>query len=308
MATMQVLTGGFLTTIQDQGREKCQQLGLAEAGALDKHAFFWANRILQNHPETPALEILVGNSSFLFDAPSRIAITGAEMEAKINGVNIPNWSSIAVYPGDKLSFGIMKTGLRSYLSLAGGFSTSQFFGSSSTVIREVTGGNDGKKLAAGDRLHYKSPATAAPYRLPKKWIPDYQEELILRFTAGYHFAEFQPESIKEFLSKVYTVSNDADRMGYRLNGTPLLRTGNNILSTGVPCGAIQIPSAGEPIILLNDRQCTGGYPIVGVICQRDIFRLAQRKPGDKVRFQLAEVGLLQKESATFYDFFYHGQI
>lgn len=305
MAIMKVITGGFLVTIQDQGRSKCQQLGLAEAGAVDKHAFFWGNKLLGNHPESPSLEILVGNTSFEFERPSHIAITGAEMGAKLNGVNIPNWQVIPINAGDMLNFGVMQTGLRAYLAIENGFEKTDFFSSSATVIREKTGGNNGKKLQKGDELRYPESKEVLPiFKVPTQWIPNYNEELTLNFIPGYHYNEFSTASLNTFSVSKYTVTNDADRMGYRLSGFALERSGDNILSIGVPCGAIQVPSAGEPIVLLNDRQCTGGYPILGVISSRDIFRLAQRKPGDTVHFKKANVEQLKHDLTDFYDFFY----
>ncbi|MGL1931669.1 MAG: biotin-dependent carboxyltransferase family protein [Desulfotalea sp.] len=305
MATMKVITGGFLVTIQDQGRSKCQQLGLAEAGAMDKHAFLWGNKLLGNNPASPSLEILVGNTSFEFEKPSHIAITGAEMDAKLNGLSIPNWQVTPINAGDKLSFGVMKTGLRAYLAIENGFEETEFFSSSSTVIREQTGGNNGQKLQKGDELRYAESNMPLPiFKVPAKWIPNYNEDLTLHFIPGYHYEEFSSASLSKFSKSNYTVSNDADRMGYRLSGFALERNGDNILSIGVPCGAIQVPSAGEPIILLNDRQCTGGYPILGVISSRDIFRLAQRKGGDIVRFKKANIQSLKHDLAEFYNFFY----
>lgn len=308
MAQMKVLNKGFLVTLQDQGRSQCQQLGLAEAGALDKHAFFWANRILGNPPETPALEILVGNTSFTFDAPTTIAITGADMGVKLNGTVLPHWRTTRVNSGDTLQFGIMKNGLRAYLAVAGGFTVPTFFESASTMIREKTGGTHGDKLDKGDLVPYPAGTNVATgLRVPERYIPNYDEELVLRFTPGYHFDEFDTNSVKECLASPYKVTNDADRMGYRLAGPAFKRDKGNILSIGVPCGAIQIPSAGEPIILLNDRQCTGGYPILGVIASRDIYRLAQRKGENAVRFEIADPADLRREQQEFYNFFYNNE-
>ncbi len=304
MSKMKVLTKGFLVTIQDQGRQMCQQAGLAEAGAMDKHAYFWANRLLDNHPEAAALEILVGNCSFTFDSPTTIALGGADMGAKLNNIPIENWAATRVNSGDILSFGIMQNGLRSYLAITGGFDTPVFFNSRSTMVREKTGGLNGNKLEAGDQLQYQSSKDFMHRRVPRKFIPDYNSELTLRFTPGYHFEEFEQKSVKKCLTSTYCVTNDADRMGYRLSGSKLRRNKGNILSIGVPCGAIQIPTAGEPIILLNDRQCTGGYPILGVVAARDIYQLAQRKAGDIVRFQIADTKEIKNELLEFYQFFY----
>lgn len=306
MGNLKVVTKGFLVTLQDQGRQNCQQLGLAEAGAIDKHAYFWGNKLLSNHPEAASLEILVGNCSFTFDAQTTIAITGAEMEAQLNGISIPNWATTRVSPGDTLTFNIMKTGLRSYLAIAGGFEAKLFFNSRSTMVREKTGGIHGDKLNSGDLISYNSTPKIGEHRLrvPEKFIPDYNRELTLRFFKGYHFAEFEKDSVTACLNSNYTVTNEADRMGYRLNGSQLKRDKGNILSIGVPCGAIQIPTAGEPIILLNDRQCTGGYPILGVIASRDIFQLAQRKAGDTIRFAIANPQEVKDELQNFYRFFY----
>ncbi len=308
MAFLKVITSGFLVTIQDQGRRSCQQFGLAEAGAMDKHAYFWSNHLLNNVPGSASLEILVGNCSFSFDAPTIIALTGCEMGATLNGTPLTNWSTTTVQTGDILHFNLIQNGLRAYLSIAGGFKTPRFFNSSSTMIREQTGGTHGGKLEKGDIIRYDAhvPNTVKyiQQRIPKRYIPDYNKELTLHFFPGYHFEEFDRQSVEVYLKSLYTVTNDADRMGYRLSGPPLKRDKGDILSIGVPCGAIQIPTAGEPIILLNDRQCTGGYPILGVVALKDIYRLSQRKPGDKIRFSIADTKEHRKESLDFYRFFY----
>jgi len=309
MGHMKVLNKGILVTIQDQGREQCQQLGLAEAGAIDKHAYMWGNRLLGNDPDAPALEILVGNCSFSFDQPTSIALTGADMGAQINGQPVANWSVFHLLAGDVLTYNIISQGLRGYLSIAGGFTVPRFFSSSSTMIREKTGGLTGDALQVGDLIPYagmqRDKRTNICQQVPQRYRPDYEKELTLRFFPGYHFDEFTPESVAACLSSTYTVTNEADRMGYRLAGPALKREKGNILSIGVPCGAIQVPTAGEPIILLNDRQCTGGYPILGVVSGRDIYRLAQRKAGDTVRFVKADPALLRQEMLEFYTFFYN---
>lgn len=304
MANMKVISHGFLVTIQDMGRENCQQLGLSEAGAFDKHAFLWGNKLLGNDPGCAGLEILVGNSSFEFDASTTIAITGAEMGATLNGQPIENWSTTKVKAGDRLKFAIMQTGLRAYLTIKGGFQTNMFFASTSTMIREETGGNNGKKLQKDDLVSYEENANYLHRRVPKKWQPDYTKPLTLSITPSYNYEEFDKDSLARFLKEEYTVTNDADRMGYRLTGPALKRDGAGILSIGVPCGAIQIPPSGEPIILLNDRQCTGGYPIVGVVAARDIYSLAQRKSGDAIFFEIADFAERKAEFREFYQFFY----
>ncbi len=308
MGEMKVLTEGFLATIQDGGRQRCQHLGLAEAGAMDKHALFWGNRLLGNAPGAAAVEILLGNYAFAFDAPTRIAITGASVAATLNDVPVSGWATLLVRPGDILRCGFARSGLRAYLCVAGGFTVEQFFGSGATVIREKTGGNQGKKLSSGDVFCYPEvELTAAESlvtrRVPERYVPDYDASLTVDFFPGYHYHEFDPESIKQFLASWYTITQDADRMGYRLSGAALKRKGENILSIGVPCGAIQVPTAGEPIVLLNDRQCTGGYPVLGVVATRDIFRLAQRKPGDKIRFTVADLEKQRQELRRFTEFF-----
>ncbi len=313
MGRMEVLSGGFLTTIQDQGRQQCQHLGLAEAGAMDKHAFYWGNRLLGNAMQSPALEILLGNGSFSFDSPASIALTGAPAAATVNGKPVASWSTAHIQAGSVLSVGMAASGLRLYLSISGGFKAPEFFGSSSTVIREQTGGLHGGRLEKGDVVAYQEhslltqPGKTRQRQVPRRYIPDYDAPLTLHFFPGYHYQEFEQNSIKKLLTCRYTVTDDADRMGYRLAGPALKRNSKDILTIGVPCGAIQVPTAGEPIILLNDRQCTGGYPVLGVVSARDIYRLAQRKPGDAVRFALADIDKEQQNLSRFVRFFHQGQ-
>lgn len=281
-----VIKPGMLTLLQDLGRFGYQHLGLTPGGAADEQAFLWANKLLGNSPNSPVLEITLGGLALKVQKPTRIALTGADLQASCNDVALANWQTHNVKAGDHLQFGFPSSGVRAYLAVAGGFTVVPAFGSVATVVREQVGGLDGRghPLQEGDCLPFASCERGMARRVAPRFIPDYTKPLTVRVMEGQQRAMFDEAELSRFYASEYRVSTQSDRMGIRLDGPTLHPTHGGIVSEGIPFGAIQVPPSGQPIILHKDRQTIGGYPKLGTIHPLDAFALAQRQAGQSVRF------------------------
>lgn len=288
-AVFEVLAPGLLTTVQDRGRHGYQAFGMPVAGAVDEYAFRVANLFVGNEENAAALEITLLGPTLKVLEPAVIAITGADLGAMLNGEPLPLWQAVAVKAGDEISFTGVKSGCRAYLAIAGGIDVPVVMGSRSTYLRGNIGGLDGRALKAGDKLAAGEPPAAVRMRVgrrvPPEFIPIYGNDITLRVVLGPQDDHFTPAGRETFLTGEYVVTNEADRMGYRLDGPKIEHAGSpDIISDGVPLGAVQVPAHGFPIIMLSDRQTTGGYPKIATVISVDIYRIGQAKPGDKVRF------------------------
>lgn len=284
MSGFNVVQPGLLTLIQDAGRFGYHGIGLTTGGPLDREAFFWANRLCENALEATALEVSFGGLVLEAQVDTRIAVTGAQMPLKIAGQEAAAWETHAVKAGDKIELGFATAGSRAYLAVAGGFNVAAQFGSTATVAREGVGGLAGEKLQQGDQLVCAASSSEPRWQVPVAARPNYGKFAELRVILGYQQASFDSVQQALFFSSEYTLSDRADRMGFRLEGQPVKSTLDGILSEGICHGAIQIPADGQPIVLLNDRQTIGGYPKIGSVIARDTARLAQLMPGAKVIF------------------------
>ncbi|WP_413700642.1 biotin-dependent carboxyltransferase family protein [Psychromonas sp. KJ10-10] len=284
--TLQITQAGTLSLIQDLGRFGYQDVGVTSGGPMDKHAFYWANRLLDNPPNASQIEITMGPFRAVFEKSTTFSICGAEVAAKLNNQIISNWHSWVAKSGDILTLSYSKKGLRTYFAIAGGFDIPKTLGSTSTVVRDGFGGvtQQGEKLRDGDILTYQ-PNVIGYYRsVLKQFIPDYADTLQIGVLPTYQFDKFDKEAINTFFSQVYTVSPLIDRMGYRLNGATINFPQQHFISEGIVPGSIQIPANGQPIVLMRDRQTIGGYPKIGCVCNRDLNLLAQATPDTKVQF------------------------
>jgi len=285
--TFEVIQPGSLTTVQDLGRFGYQQYGVPVAGAMDNYALRIANLLTGNSEDAAALEITLMGLKLRMLADTVIAVTGGDLSSKINNYLLPMWQSIAVKAGDIISFGWAKTGCRAYLAVAGGINVPAVMGSGSTYAKSGIGGFKGRALMAGDRLESgNASAFKTARKLPPEFIPVFAKSNTIRVILGPQDDSFTEEGIMTFLASEYTISNEADRTGYRLTGPTIKhKAGADIISDGIPAGAIQVPGSGLPIVLLADRQTTGGYPKIACVITADIPKLAQAKPGDKIRFE-----------------------
>ncbi|PSW17613.1 allophanate hydrolase [Photobacterium sanctipauli] len=310
MAGLEVVHGGMLSLVQDLGRLGVGEHGLSQGGSVDLHAHCWANYLLGNDPLSPVIEVTLGKAQFRATESCLVVITGAEMSATVDGTPVSNWQSFMLNKGQVLSFGFARKGLRAYLAVAGGFEVADTLGSCATVQRNQMGGlSKGSPLDKGDLLPI-SPSEAsgnsnrtAGQSLAYHYIPEYADTITLRVIESYQHALFSKDEKAAFYRNVYTVSQETDRMGCRLEGQAVSTLAGGIVSEGIALGAIQIPPNGQPIILLNDRQTLGGYPKLGCVARVDLFKLAQAKPGTSVQFVNADFDEVAQEWLAYTRFF-----
>lgn len=290
---------GIQTTVQDEGRFGYQQFGVSPAGPMDAKSFYLANILVGNKRSEGALELTFSGPTLKFEKDNIIAITGADMTPKVNGQPIPIYEAVLVHAGDVLSFGFVNgTGCRSYLAFAGGLDIPLVMGSKSTLMRNELGGMKGRKLEKGDEIGFVNPKTELPNMGKRKLEPEKfpEKEITLRVLTGPQDTEFSEEELKRFFWYGATITNEFDRMGCRLQREePVKHLGDgNIITDGIAFGSIQVPTNGQPIIMLADRQSTGGYTKIGTVISVDLPKIAQSVPGYKVRFVRVGVELAQK--------------
>lgn len=279
-----ILSPGPLSTIQDCGRFGVLGKGFSPGGAMDMDAMVLANLLVGNAPGVGVIEMTMLGITARFDCDSVIALTGAEMSARLNYSPIQRYCAAAVHAGDVLSMKAAKNGMRAYLAVAGGFDLPVVMGSVSTNLKCGLGGFQGRKLQAGDELPLNQSSAAF---LPRQVSPpeEYPGSISLRALLGPQDDAFTRKGIDTFLGSVYTVTDKTDRMGIRLSGEKIeSKQGVDILSDGIAAGSIQIPASGTPIIMMADRQTTGGYAKIATVISTDLSRAAQARPGTRIRF------------------------
>jgi len=290
MSYLEVLIPGFLTTVQDLGRFGYQQYGMGTAGAMDSFSLRVGNLLVGNEEGAACLEATLTGPKLLFYSDTTVAVTGADMDAKLNDKSAPLWQSFFVPANSILEFRLLKEGCRTCICVAGGIQVSPVMGSRSTYLRGSIGGFKGRKLAKGDLLPILE-SRDLPFKswqlrkFKESTRPKYKQNEIIRAVLGPQDNYFTSASLDSFFSRPFIVTENSDRMGYRLKGFPLQHKGDsNIISDGIPLGGIQVPGHGNPIIMLVDRPTTGGYPKIATIITSDLHRVAQLKPGDEIRF------------------------
>jgi len=286
---IEVLKPGLFTTIQDQGRRGYQSYGVGIAGALDPFALSAANLLVGNQETAAALEITLQGPTLRFHRETTLALAGADLEPRLDGSPIPNWTCVLAPSGSALSFKGRKNGVRAYLAVSGGIDVPPVMESRSTYLLGRFGGLEGRPLKAQDQLPLLAPAEnyleLVGRSFPKDSLPLYQKNPTQRVVSGPFDEFFSKEGREAFLSTPYTITAQSDRMGYRLQGTPISRQKKGELITcGLANGSIQVPPNGQPILLLVDRQTIGGYPIIATLIHADLPLVAQSAPGDQVRF------------------------
>lgn len=312
--TIQVLHPGALATIQDKGRFGYQQYGVIASGAMDSYSLRIGNWLVGNSANEGALEVTMFGTSLQFEKDGVIALTGADLSALINGKPAPTWRPLLIRKGSVLKFKAAKQGSRAYVAIAGGFDVPEVMGSKSTYLKAGIGGFHGRTLQKGDQLPYGSKFTKLNEKVlhhleqigaPVKWsvrfddVLQFGKQQRIRVLSGTEFDRFDAPSIETFFNETYTLTKDSDRMGFRFNGAALsLKEPFELLSEGVTFGTVQVPSSGQPIILMADRQTTGGYPKIAQVITADLPTLAQMQPNatvqfEKITFEQAEQELLR---------------
>ena len=282
---------GILTTVQDLGRTGARRFGINPNGAMDTAAARLINVILRNDESEAVLEMYFPAPEIEFDADTMFAIGGADFGAKVDGVPTPNWSTAFVSKGDVLKFEKKISGNRAYLAVTGGSRIDKWLGSASTNLVATAGGFSGRKLKAGDRIDcptisHKTPAFA----IGPSIIPRYSRFPTVRVVAASEFELLTSTAERMFLGEGFTLTNDCDRMGYRLTGKPLhLLHEMQMVSAAVTFGTIQLLPDGQLIVLMSDHQTSGGYPRIGNVISVDLPVLAQCGPGDGVSFEMVSI-------------------
>lgn len=288
--TLEIKESGMLTTVQDLGRHGYQRFGVPVCGAMDPFALRIANALVGNDLGSAGLEMTVLGPKVRFLVDTWIAVTGANLSPALDGEPLPMWECVKVTAESVLSFSGVSDGLRGYLAVAGGIDVPVVMGSRSTYLKGAIGGLEGRPLKPGDVL---SSLEVEPGPEPEERglpghlsLPTYGHRHEIRVILGPQDKAFTPAGIATLLNSEYKVSVQSDRMGYRFEG-PTIESSDrpDIVSDGIPLGAVQVPGDGLPIILLADRGTTGGYAKIATVISSDIGTLGQAMPGDVITFK-----------------------
>lgn len=292
---------GLLTTVQDEGRFGWEQFGVSPSGPMDAESFHIANILAGNDAGESALECTLAGPALRFTEDETVAVTGADMSPLLNGAPCPMNRALAIRAGDVLKLQPAKNGCRAYIAFAGGLDVPLVMGSRATGIQNKIGGLNGRRLAKGDEINFRAPSASLenmPARVSGHALRTGREN-VLRVIMGPQDDRFTDEGLRTFLGEPYKVTNDCDRMGCRLEGPAIQhKTDGNIISDGIATGAIQVPTSGQPIIMMAERQTVGGYTKIAAVISADLPVIAQCRPGDVVRFRavsLAEAHRLRRE-------------
>jgi len=288
--SLAVLHAGFQTTVQDLGRYGYLRAGIPPSGPMDRHAFVIANRLVGNEDNAAELECAFLGPRLECQTDTLIAVTGAEVDLRINGKLEVLWTALRIRSGDVIQIGPARNGCWTYLAVSGGIDVPPVLGSRATYSRGSLGGMEGRALKNGDLLPLKANLrghdSMQGRQILSQYKPSFPAEVEVRVILGPQEDYFTPDGIGTFLSGTYEVTHKIDRMGYRLEGPPIAhRTGPDIISDGIPSGGIQVPGDGQPMILLVDRQSTGGYSKIASVISVDIGVVAQAQPGRRIRFR-----------------------
>lgn len=297
---IEVIQPGIMTTVQDLGRPGHYRRGIPPSGALDLVSHRLANALVRNHEDAATLEFTFTGPTLRFSSSVDFAVTGGGVPIMLNGEEIEPWQSHRADADDVLSFGFLQSGVRGYIGFSGGLAVPHYLGSASTLVNAGLGGIDGRKLVAGDVLRVDRP-TAPSVRavLDSRFQPPFfSRDVELRYIPGLFDYRLTPDGRRDFSERVWTVTPSADRTGVRLstaNRTPLefvsrstpFGTGDNpsnVVDTGYPLGAIQLPAGIEPIVLSRDAVTAGGYCTAGAVISADLDRLGQAVTHSQVQF------------------------
>ncbi len=304
---VEVLTPGSRLTIQDLGRRGSQRFGVSVSGVLDLQAAVIANRLVGNPVSSAVLESTFGGTSLLFGTETKVAVTGAGTSVDIDGFTVPIWETLIVPANSVLTVSVPSVGLYSYVAIAGGLDIPMVLGSRSTHAASGIGGLDGRVLASGDTLPVGKEIDAdnrpsAGATRPNGVTPACLETgRRIRVTAGPQYGAFDDDAKSRFSTSKFTVSNLTDRQGARLDGDEIsaIDGKHDIISDPAYMGAVQVPADGKPIILLADRQPTGGYAKIASVVSADLPSVVQKTPGSEIEFELIDIEEAQQLSRDF---------
>ena len=330
MSAIKVLSPGLLTTVQDLGREGFGPMGVSPSGAADPIGLRIGNRLVGNTEGAAGLEMTLLGGAFQFQGERVMALTGSDFGATLDGAVVPMWLSFEVNSGQTLKLGPTRSGARCYLCVQGGIDVKPFLGSASTHLLSGLGGHEGRALRKGDVLKIgDAPETAQKgtgrsacstekahdsgraRRVAPKVLERLEPRKVLRVTPGPQSGWFSKAARRAFYATAYRVTEEANRMGLRLEGPPLpegphggahggalgtasSKAAGEMISEGVSLGAIQIAAGGLPIILFVEQQTTGGYAKIANVISADLPSLGQLRPRDAIRFELVSLASARK--------------
>ena len=301
--SIDVLKPGFQSTIQDLGRNGFSHYGISKSGAADDLSIRLGNLIVGNNENAASIEMTLVGGEFKFDIDSTIVLTGSKFAAMIDNKSIPFNEIVKISANQTLSIGQTMEGARCYLAVKGGIDVTNVFSSKTTHLTSKMGGIDGRALIKDDQLMIgKSMTGVAPIVYNNILDINMSKLLIIKGIQENYISKL---TWKKFLNQEYKVSNLSSRMGIRLEGESLnLENNNEIITEGVPLGAIQLPRSGNPIISFVEHQTTGGYPKIANVISSEMHKVGQLKPGDKFKFELISLDEAEKlhfERENFFD-------
>lgn len=293
--SLKIIKAGILDTIQDSGRYGYQHLGINPTGAMDKYAMQVTNMLVGNKPNEAIIEMHFPAAVFMFTQPVLIALGGADFSASINGETVPVHRPIIVGKNDVLQFHKPINGARAYLAVAGGLAIDKWMNSNSTHLKAKAGGYKGRNLRKDDEVLLNKQSSFSigqndfivlPWQADVNWKDDSKEIFVL---PGNEWERLTTESKENFTMTSFVITQQSDRMGYRLNNIPLHSlTNDEVISSAVSFGTIQLLPDGGLIVLMADHQTTGGYPRVAHVISAHHSKMAQIKAGDKIHFRITD--------------------
>jgi len=305
--SIKVINSGLMTTIQDEGRTGYQASGMQVSGDMDRYSASIANALVGNDTDAALLECTYLGPELEADEDVLVAVTGGEPKVLVDNQPAHAYESLILHKGQHLKVTSMQEGTRAYIAVDGGIDVPLVLGSHSTNLKLGIGGADGCKLSNGEVLNTGKPSELAKAILARKshirhtdhefmqhrhlW-PEIQHGGIqeIRIVLGPQDDYFTPEAVKALDGADYVISNDSDRMGYRLEGQVIQRANQkDMITDGIVFGSIQVPPNGLPIIMMADHQTTGGYPKIATVISADLPLLAQCSPGTKISFKVISV-------------------
>lgn len=292
---LEVIESGPLSTIQDGGRFGYQRFGISGSGAMDSLAYRVANALVGNDGDAAVIEMtLAGMTLRVASGDCHMAYVGAPTSINVDGVAIDICTSFIAKQGATVTIGAMRGGLRGYLAAEGGVLCEPVLGSRSTHTRSNIGGLDGGPLRAGQHIPVGSPTSDVVCReLPPETLPTHLGSV--RVLLGPQNDLFTEAGISTFLNSEYRLSTKVDRMGCQFQGPAIEHAGDfNIVSDGIVNGSIQVPGTGQPIVLLADRQTTGGYAKIATVIQPDLRKIAQARPGQTLHFEAVDADTAER--------------
>ncbi len=300
---LRITEGGLSTTVQDTGRYGNYHIGMPPSGAVDQYAHRVANFLVGNEADAATLEMTYGGPTVEFEEDALIAVCGSDMSPAVDGESVPTWTAVAVGAGQTLSFEFATEGARAYFAVAGGIDVDQVMGSRATYTLIGIGGYEGRELEAGDELPVGDASVDGQEgsSVDAEYVPDYGDDGSIRVVMGLCDYRLTDEGRDVLLGTEWKISDEADRVGYRLDADVDIEDlfeereqpfgagtdPTNVVDLGYPLGSIQM--AGQPIVLMRDAVTGGGYATVGTVISPDRGRLAQGRSHETVTFESVSI-------------------